>query len=221
MAYSTFRANVPQLQAHVDRSQTKSMGIPLSNVFDTLQANMGSVYVNDFNKFGRTYQVRVQADAPYRAGIDDILRLEVRNDRNEMVPLGTVVEISETLGPQIITRYNMYPSAKISGQGTRATSSGESMEIMERLANEKLPASMGFEWTGMSFQEKAAAGQTLLVFVLAVSSFRTGRRAPDIQRAPPGQRPGRSGRRRPSPEKTCRSTQSPWRPAVSHWPAAP
>ncbi len=168
MAYSTFRANVPQLQAHVDRSQTKSMGIPLNNVFDTLQATMGSVYVNDFNKFGRTYQVRVQADAAYRAGIDDILRLEVRNDNGDMVPLGSVVDVSETLGPQIITRYNMYPSAKISGQGTLTTSSGEAMTVMEQLADEKLPASMGYEWTGMSYQEKAAAGQTFLVFTLAV-----------------------------------------------------
>jgi HAE1 family hydrophobic/amphiphilic exporter-1 len=168
MAYSTFRANVPQLQAQVDRSQTKSMGISLSNVFDTLQATMGSVYVNDFNKFGRTYQVRVQADAPYRAGVDDILRLEVRSDRGDMVPLGAVVAVSETLGPQIITRYNMYPSAKISGQGTINTSSGEAMTIMEKLAGEKLPASMGYQWTGMSFQEKAAAGQTFLVFILAV-----------------------------------------------------
>ena len=168
MAYSTFRANVPQLQAHVDRSQTKSLGIPLSNVFDTLQANLGSVYVNDFNKFGRTYQVRVQADAPFRSSIDDILRLEVRNDQGGMVPLGTVVDVSETLGPQIITRYNMYPSAKISGQGMPGTSSGESMTIMEQMAAGTLPAGMGYEWTGMSFQEKAAAGQTLLVFILAV-----------------------------------------------------
>ncbi len=168
MAYSTFRSNVPQLEAHVDRTQTKSLGIPLSNVFDTLQANLGSVYVNDFNKFGRTYQVRVQADAPYRSGTEDILRLEVRNDQGEMVSLGTMVEVSETLGPQFITRYNMYPSAKISGQGTRATSSGEAMAIMEQLAAEKLPASLGYEWTGMSFQEKAAAGQTFLVFALAV-----------------------------------------------------
>jgi HAE1 family hydrophobic/amphiphilic exporter-1 len=168
MAYSTFRANVPQLQAHIDRSQTKSMGIALSNVFDTLQATMGSVYVNDFNKFGRSYQVRVQADAPYRSDAEDILRLQVRNDRGEMVPLGTMVDISETLGPQIITRYNMYPAAKISGQGTPGSSSGESMAVMEQLAHEKLPASMGYEWTGMSYQEKAAAGQTFLVFTLAV-----------------------------------------------------
>lgn len=168
MAYTTFRANVPQLQAHVDRSQTKSLGIPLSNVFDTLQANLGSVYVNDFNKFGRTYQVRVQADAPYRSSIDDILRLEVRNDQGGMVPLGTVVEVSETLGPQIITRYNMYPSAKISGQANPGTSSGESMTIMEEIASTTLPPGMGCEWTGMSFQEKAAAGQTFLVFTLAV-----------------------------------------------------
>ncbi len=168
MAFSTFRANVPQLEAHVDRSQTKSLEISLSDVFDTLQATMGSVYVNDFNKFGRTYQVRIQADAPYRSNIDDILRLEVRNKQGGMVPLGTVASVSETLGPQIITRYNMYPSAKISGQGTPATSSWEAMTIMEQLADEKLPTAMGYEWTGMSFQEKAAAGQTILIFTLAV-----------------------------------------------------
>ena len=168
MAFSTFRANVPQLEAHVDRSQTKSLEIPLSDVFDTLQATMGSVYVNDFNKFGRTYQVRVQADAPHRSSVEDILRLEVRNKQGGMVPLGTVASVTETLGPQIITRYNMYPSAKISGQGTIHTSSWEAMTIMEQLANEKLPAAMGYEWTGMSYQEKAAAGQTLLIFILAV-----------------------------------------------------
>jgi HAE1 family hydrophobic/amphiphilic exporter-1 len=168
MAYSTFRANVPQLQAHVDRSQAKSLGIALSSVFDTLQANLGSVYVNDFNKFGRTYQVRVQADAPFRSHIDDILRLEVRNGQGGMVPLAAVVNVTEALGPQIITRYNMYPSAKISGQGTPDTSSGEAMTAMEQLADKTLPAAMGYEWTGMSYQEKAAAGQTFLVFTLAV-----------------------------------------------------
>lgn len=168
MAFSTFRANVPQLEAQVNRSQTKSLEIPLDDVFETLRATMGSVYVNDYNKFGRTYQVRVQADAPYRSSVEDILRLEVRNKQGGMVPLGTVASVSETIGPQIITRYNMYPSAKISGQGTINTSSWEAMTAMEQLADEKLPVSMGYEWTGMSYQEKAAAGQTALIFALAV-----------------------------------------------------
>ena len=169
MAFTTFRADVPQLQAHVDRAQVKSLGVPMSNVFDTLQANLGSFYVNDFNKFGRTYQVRVQADAPHRSNIDDIQQLEVRNNQGKMVPLGAVVEISETLGPQIINRYNMYPSAKISGQANPGKSSGESMAIMEKIANNIIPQGMGFEWTGISFQEKAAAGQTMLVFGLSIS----------------------------------------------------
>ncbi|MDM8514976.1 multidrug efflux RND transporter permease subunit [Desulfobacterales bacterium HSG16] len=166
--FTTFRANVPQLHAEVDRTQTKSMGIPLTDVFKTLQANLGSVYVNDFNKFGRTYQVRIQADSNFRTSTDDIRRLEVRNSSGDMVPLGTVVKVSETLGPQIITRYNMYPSAKLNGQGGPGISSGAAMEIMEKIAAEKLPAGMGYEWTGMSFQEKAAQGQTLFIFILAV-----------------------------------------------------
>ncbi|MCP4748252.1 MAG: multidrug efflux RND transporter permease subunit [Desulfobacteraceae bacterium] len=166
--FTTFRANVPQLQANVDRSQTKSLGIPLSDVFQTLQANLGSVYVNDFNKFGRTYQVRIQADSRFRATPEDILKLEVRNNNGHMVPLGTVVDVSDTLGPQVITRYNLYPSAKLNGQGAAGISSGEAMQIMESIAAEKLPDGMGYEWTGMSYQEKAASGQTLFIFILAV-----------------------------------------------------
>ena len=166
--FSTFRANVPQLHARVDRTQTKSLDIPLSDVFETLQASLGSVYVNDFNQFGRTFQVRVQADADFRSTPDDIRRLEVRNTDGDMVPLGTVVEVSDTLGPQIISRYNMYPSAKLRGQGAPGISSGQAMTLMENLADDHLPGGMGYEWTGMSFQEKASQGQTALIFSLAV-----------------------------------------------------
>ncbi len=166
--YTMFRANVPQLFAEVDRTQTKILGISLSNVFNTLQAYLGSVYVNDFNKFGRTYQVKVQADARFRAKVDDIRQLEVRNSRGEMIPLGTLLSVDETLGPQIITRYNMYPSASISGTAAAGYSSGQALKIMEDMAEAKLPPSMGFEWTGMSFQEKASGGQAVFIFALAV-----------------------------------------------------
>jgi HAE1 family hydrophobic/amphiphilic exporter-1 len=114
--YSTFRANTPQLFTDVDRTQTKSLGIPLSDVFNTLQANLGSKYVNDFNIFGRSYQVRLQADARFRTKVEDIKKLEVRNKDGDMIPLGTVVSVHKTLGPQLITRYNMYPTATLNGQ---------------------------------------------------------------------------------------------------------
>ncbi len=166
--YSTFRANVPQLFAEVDRTQAKTLDIPLSSIFDTLQAYLGSIYVNDFNKFGRTYQVKVQAEAQFRASIEDIRQLEVRNSRGEMIPLGTLVSVDETLGPQIITRYNMYPSSSISGSAAAGYSSGQALSLMEKMATVKLPPAMGFEWTGMSFQEKATAGQAGFVFTLAV-----------------------------------------------------
>ncbi len=166
--YTMFRANVPQLFAEVDRTQAKTLDIPLSNVFETLQTYLGSMYVNDFNKFGRTYQVKVQADARFRANVDDIRQLEVRNSRGEMIPLGTLLSVDESLGPQIITRYNMYPSASISGSAAPGYSSGQALKLMEDMAGTKLPPSMGFEWTGMSFQEKATGGQATFIFALAV-----------------------------------------------------
>lgn len=166
--FSTFRASAPQIFADVNRTQAKTVEIPLSNIFDTLQANLGSVYINDFNKFGRTYQVNIQADASFRRRVEDIRQLEVRNNRGEMIPLGTVVKVNKTLGPQIISRYNMYPSAAINGEAGSGYSSGEALQIMENMAAAKLPASMGFEWTGMSYQEKLTAGQAIGIFSLAV-----------------------------------------------------
>jgi len=166
--YTTFRSNVPQLFARVDRTQSKTLSVPLSSVFDTLQTYLGSAYVNDFNKFGRTYQVNVQADSLFRSRIDDIRRLEVRNDRNEMIPLGTLVTVEETVGPQIVTRYNTYPSASVSGGAAPGYSSGQALSIMEQMTRSKLPDTMGFEWTGMSYQEKVVGGQGSMVFVLAV-----------------------------------------------------
>ncbi len=166
--YTTFRANTPQLFTDVDRTQTKSLGIPLSDVFSTLKANLGSTYVNDFNVFGRSYQVRVQADATFRARVEDIKKLEVRNNNGDMIPLGSVVAVHKTLGPQLITRYNLYPTATLNGQGAAGVSSGQAMTMMENVASAKLPASMGYAWSGMSYQEKIAGASTLLIFGLAI-----------------------------------------------------
>ena len=165
--YTTFRANVPQLFAEIDRTKAKTLEIPMSNIFSTLQAYLGSTYVNDFNKFGRTYQVNVQAESVFRVESEDIQRLEVRNNKGQMAPLSTLVSVNEILGPQIITRYNMYPAAPINGDAAPGFSSGQALNLMEQMAKAKLPPSMGFDWTGMSFQEKAA-GNPMIIFALAI-----------------------------------------------------
>jgi HAE1 family hydrophobic/amphiphilic exporter-1 len=151
---TTFRATVPQLFAEIDRTKVKTLGIPLSSVFSSLQAYLGSAYVNDFNRFGRTWQVRVQADRQFRARPEDIARLDVRNPEGEMVPIGTFTEVREVFGPQVIQRYNLYPSAQINGEPAPGFSSGQALELVEQMAGNKLPAAMGYEWTGMSYQEK-------------------------------------------------------------------
>ena len=165
---TTFRAGVPQLFAEVDRTKAKSLDIPLDDVFSTLQAYLGSAYVNDFNKFGRTWQVKVQADAKYRLKPEDIRQLETRNNQGKMIPLGTLIKVDETLGPQTILRYNLYPAASITGSSAPGFSSGEALELMEQMAATKLPASMGFEWTGMSFQEKQVGSEAIMIFALAI-----------------------------------------------------
>jgi hydrophobe/amphiphile efflux-1 (HAE1) family protein len=165
---TTFRANVPQLFADVDRTKAKTLGVSLSSVFSTLQAYLGSAYVNDFNKFGRTYQVQIQADEQFRLEADDIRDLDVRNNKGEMVPIGTMVSVSDTFGPQMLQRYNLYPSAQVNGEPAPGFSSGQALELMEQMAETKLPDSMGFEWTGMSYQEKKVSGEQYVIFVLAI-----------------------------------------------------
>jgi len=166
--YTTFRANVPQLFVDVNRVKVKSMGIPLSEVFNTLQAYLGSAYVNDFNKFGRTYQVNVQAAARFRAKVEDIKRLEIRAPDGRMVPLGTLLTVRDTLGPQLITRYNLYPSASIRGSAAPGYSSGQALKLMSEMADSKLPRAMGYEWTGISYQEIMAGSQAPFIFTIAV-----------------------------------------------------
>jgi len=165
---STFRAGVPQLFAEVDRTKAKILDVPLDEIFNTLQAYLGSTYVNDFNRFGRTWQVKVQADASFRLRPEDIRLLEVRNRKGEMIPLGTLIRVDETLGPQTIFRYNLYPTASITGGAAPGFSSGEALNLMEQLANTKLPSSMGFEWTGMSYQEKQVGSEAIVIFALAI-----------------------------------------------------
>ncbi len=168
---TTFRANTPQLFAEVDRVQVKAKEVPLSSVFSTLQAFLGSAYVNDFNRNGRTYQVRAQADAQFRANPDDIRNLQVRNRLGEMIPMGSLVDVKEDFGPSVIRRYNLYSSASVNGSPAPGTSSGQALTIMEQLASSTLPASFGFEWTGMSFQEKQAGGQGIIFLLAVVAVF--------------------------------------------------
>ena len=165
---TTYRVDVPQLFAEVDRRKAKTLGISLSEVFGTLQAYLGSAYVNDFNKFGRTWQVTVQADHQFRLKPEDIRKLDVRNNRGNMVPIGTLVAVDEIVGPQTILRYNLYPTASITGQAAPGFSSGQALDLMEQLARNKLPPSMGFEWTGISYQEKQVGSEAIFIFALAI-----------------------------------------------------
>jgi HAE1 family hydrophobic/amphiphilic exporter-1 len=165
---TTFRAAVPQVFVDIDRTKVKTLGVPLNTVFNTLQAYLGSTYVNDFNEFGRTYQVRVQADQQYRLNADAIKSLDVRNANGDMLPIGTFATVFDTLGPQIVQRYNLYPTAQINGEAAPGFSSGQAISLMEKMADKTLPTTMGYEWTGMSFQEKSVGNEQYLIFALAV-----------------------------------------------------
>jgi len=158
---STFRAGVPQVYLDIDRVKAEKMGVNIKDVFDALQTNLGSVYVNDFNKFGRTYQVRVQADAKFRFDPSLVRKLEVRNRNGGRVPLGTLLGVESSVGPLAITRYNLYPTATISGATKPGFSSGEGLKAMEDAANTALPPSMGYEWTSIAYQEKRTAGEPM------------------------------------------------------------
>ena len=166
-AYTTFRANVPQLFADIDRTKAKTMNIQLSEIFGTMQAFLGSSYVNDFNKFNRTFQVNIQAEAEARSKVSDIGQLQVRSADNKMIPLAALLTVSEIFGPEIVSRYNMYPTAAVTGSNAPGFSSGQAMAAMAATADHVLPDSMGSEWTGMSYQEQAA-GNPGPVFALCV-----------------------------------------------------
>lgn len=165
---NSFRASTPQLFLELDREKVKRLGIPLQNVFDTLQANLGSAYANDFNAFGRTYKVMVQADHEYRDRVDDIVRLEVRNAAGDMVPLATLLTVDDQVGPRTIFRYNNYPSATITGAANPGYSSGQAIEAMAALSDRTLSSSMGYEWSGTTYQELKAGSDTIKTFGLAL-----------------------------------------------------
>ena len=164
----TYNASTPQIYADIDRTQVEYKGVSLSNVFSTLSTYMGSTYINDFNKFGRVYQVRAQAEPRFRLKPEDLLQLEIRNSKGEMMPLSAVTSIKEILGPTVLNRYNLYTSASVYGSAAPGFSSGQALTLMEQMAKDKLPTSMGIEWTNMSYQEKKVGNQAYLIFALAV-----------------------------------------------------
>jgi len=166
--FSTFTVNVPQLDAEIDRVKAKSQGVPLQNLFETMQIYLGSLYVNDFNLFGRTWQVVAQADSSYRDRAEDITRLKTRNAAGQMVPLGTLVKVKESYGPDRVMRYNGYPAAEINGGPAPGFSSGESEALMAKLASENLPKGLSFEWTDLTFQRILAGNTAVYVYPLCI-----------------------------------------------------
>ncbi|MGZ8291173.1 MAG: efflux RND transporter permease subunit [Telluria sp.] len=166
--FSSFQINVPQLFADVDRVKAKQLGVPLATIYQTLQINLGSLYVNDFNQLGRTYQVRVQADAQFRSQADQIAQLKVRNDKGEMIPLSSLMTVKDSYGPDRVQRYNAYVSADINGGPAPGVSSGQAQAALEKIAAEVLPKGVTFEWTDLTYQEILSGNTMMLVFPLCV-----------------------------------------------------
>jgi hydrophobe/amphiphile efflux-1 (HAE1) family protein len=166
--FSSFQVNVPQLFADVDRDKVKQLDVPLTDLFQTLQIYLGSAYVNDFNKFGRTYQVIAQADAPYRSSAENIAQLKVRNAHGDMVPLGSLLTVKQSYGPDQVTHYNGYPAADVNGGAGPGVSAGEAVQIMEGLAASTLPNGIGYEWTELTYQQKLAGNTAIYIFPLCV-----------------------------------------------------
>ena len=165
---SSFRSTVPQIDIEVDRVKVETLHLTVDQIFSALAGYLGSSYVTQFNKFGRVFQIYVQADAPFRLRVRDIENLMVRNSQNQMIPLGTVVKIGPTIGPSLISLYNLYPSATIIGLPATGFSSGQAMSMMEQIAARTLPRGAGYEWTALSHQEKAVGNQLYYTFALAL-----------------------------------------------------
>jgi multidrug efflux pump len=166
--FSGYQINVPQLFADIDRVRAKQLGVPLAEINQTLQVNLGSVYVNDFNQFGRTYQVRVQADAQFRSQREQISQLKVRNNKGEMIPLSSIMKVKDTYGPDRVQRYNNYVAAELNGTPAPGVSSGQAQALMEQIAKETLPKGIGYEWTELTYQDILAGNTMLFVFPLCV-----------------------------------------------------
>ncbi|PQO33268.1 hydrophobe/amphiphile efflux-1 family RND transporter [Blastopirellula marina] len=166
--YSNYRLSVPQIKANVDRTKAEMLDIPVNDVFTALQVYLGSVYVNDFNMLGRTYRVTAQAEPEFRDEPSDILQLRTRSTRGASVPLASIVDVERVVGPDRLVRFNLYPAADLNGDTVPGFSSGQSLDTMERLANENLPPGFGYAWTDIAFQERSAGNTIVFLFPLAV-----------------------------------------------------
>ena len=166
--FSSYQINVPQLDVDLDRTKAKQQGVSVTDVFDTMQIYLGSLYVNDFNRFGRVYQVRAQADAPFRSRPEDILQLKTRNNQGEMVPLSSLVKVSTGFGPEMVVRYNGYPAADINGGPAPGFSSAQAEAAVERVAAETLPRGVKFEWTDLTYQKILAGNAGIWVFPISL-----------------------------------------------------
>ncbi|MGD0970808.1 MAG: multidrug efflux RND transporter permease subunit [Desulfobaccales bacterium] len=166
---TTFSARSPQLYLDLDRTKARSLQVPMNDVFDTLQAYLGSSFVNLFNKFNQVFQVYVQADAPYRMQPEDIKNLYVRNAPGEMVPLGAFLEVRRTLGSELVTRFNLYPAAQIFGAAAPGFSTGQAINLMEQTAQNTLPKGMAYDWTGTAYQEKKVGYQAYFIYALSIT----------------------------------------------------
>ncbi|HAU1152703.1 TPA: multidrug efflux RND transporter permease subunit [Legionella pneumophila] len=165
---TTFRASVPQVSAPINRTKAESLGVRVADAFDTLQTYLGSSYVNLFTKFGQVFPVYVQADASSRISSEDLRNYYVRNQSGSMVPLGTLTDVGPTVGPSIISLYNLYPSSNINGVAARGYSSGQGIQVMEELAKEQLPPGISYEWTSTAYQEKVAGNLSYFIFALSL-----------------------------------------------------
>jgi HAE1 family hydrophobic/amphiphilic exporter-1/multidrug efflux pump len=165
-AQTLWRATVPQLSVEVDRERAKALGVPLDELFNTLSATLGSYYVNDFNKYGRTWQVLMSSESGYRKRPDDVGRMWVRSSSGEMVPVSAVASVKYSSGPEMLDRFNNQPAVKLIGQGAPGVSSGQAIAEVERIAREVLPPDFGFDWGGASYQEKRASGTSALALLL-------------------------------------------------------
>ncbi len=166
--FSTFKASVPQIYLDIDREKAQILGVPLTNIFTTLGALTGKSYVNDFNKFGKTYQVVLQADASFRDQEDDIYNINIKNSHGDMVPLRTLLKTESFIGPALMTRYNMFRAIKINGSEAQGYSSGDAIKAMQRVADETLPPGYSYEWTGQAYQQILAGDQIVTIFVMAL-----------------------------------------------------
>ncbi len=166
--FTMYRANTPQMFADIDRTRAQMLNVPVENIFDTLRIYLGSTYVNDFNFLGRTFQVRAQADAPFRIAAEDIMNLRTRSASGAMVPLGSVMDIRPSTGPDRVTRYNLYPAAALDGNSLPGVSSGQALDSMERVAQQVLPRGFDYEWTDLAYQQRAAGNTALFIFPLSV-----------------------------------------------------